>query len=536
MSKKHSQVTILDSSLRDGVQAESINFSVQDKISIVKLLDKLGVEYIEAGNPSSNPKDAEFFREIQKVKLSTSKLVAFGSTRLKGISCENDINLKNLVESGTDTVSIFGKSWDFQVTEVLKTSLQENLSMIYETCLFLKKHGKTIIFDAEHFFDGYASNPDYALRTLKSAIEGGAEIITLCDTNGGTMPMEILKATTYITSEFQNLENVQFGIHTHNDGGLAVANSLMALEGGCTHIQGTLLGFGERTGNANLSTIIPSLELKLGVSCLPKGRLHLLTPICREIAEISNMIFPDFMPYVGTNSFAHKAGMHIDAVKKNPIAYEHIDPDKIGNERVFLLSEVSGRAMILDKINRIDPSIKKDDAILNEIMKQMKNLEKDGYSFEGAEGSFDIFARKIIGKYKSFFKLHYYKLMSERPNIDENVSTVVQLKIEVDGKVALTVGEGRGPIHALDTALRNALRQFFPIVNEIRLTDYKVRVIDSFTSSINATSPTAAVVRVLIESTDGSDVWTTVGVSQDIIEASWKALVDSFEYKLSRLK
>ncbi|MGP1587692.1 MAG: citramalate synthase [Treponemataceae bacterium] len=532
MSKKQSEVTILDSTLRDGAQAEFVSFSVQDKLNIVKALDELGVSYIEAGNPGSNPKDIDFFNKVSKLELKNAKVAAFGTTRRKDLLCEQDSNLQSLISCGTSTVVIFGKSWDFQVTEILKTSLEENLAMIRETCRFLKKNGRFVIFDAEHFFDGWSSNKDYALESLQAALDGGADIITLCDTNGGTMPMEILKSVTAVTSFFNNIKTesgnkISFGIHTHNDGGLAVANSLMAVEGGAVHVQGTLLGFGERTGNANLSTVISNLELKFGVHCLPNGNLEKLTPICKRISEILNLPLDQGMPYVGTNSFAHKAGIHIDAVTKNPQAYEHIPPSTIGNGRVFLLSEVCGRATILEKIRKFDSSITKDDFILKEITEKVKQMEKDGYQFEGAEGSFELMARKIIGKYHTFFKLHYYKTMGEPPKFLGDFSSFAQLKIEVDGKIAITAGEGDGPVHALDTALRSALEQFYPCVTNIRLTDYKVRVLDS-------RSATAAKVRVLIESTDGVETWTTVGVSPDIIEASWLALVDSFEFKLVR--
>ncbi|MCR4790522.1 MAG: citramalate synthase [Treponemataceae bacterium] len=519
-------IEILDSTLRDGAQAEGISFSVLDKLKIVQALDRLGVKYIEAGNPGSNQKDREFFEEAKKLKLENSQLVAFGSTRRKNISCDQDENLKSLLSVDTPTLVVFGKSWDFQVTEVLKTSTEENLNMIRETCAYLTEKGRKVIFDAEHFFDGWRANQEYAMQSIQAAIDGGAKVITLCDTNGGTMPMDILKIVTSITSKYMKTD-VLFGIHTHNDGGLAVANSLMAVEGGCCHIQGTLLGFGERTGNANLSTIIGSLELKENIPCLPKGKLELLTPVCREVAEISNILISDGLPYVGTNSFAHKAGMHIDAVTKNPSAYEHVNPKSVGNDRVFLLSEVAGRATVLEKMKKIDPSIEKGDPLIAQIIAKIKELEKKGYQFEGAEGSFELLARKIIGKYRSFFKLHYYKTSCEQPHLDEMVASIAQIKIEVDGKIAITAGEGYGPVHALDTALRRALTQFYPIVDTIRLTDYKVRVLDSETA-------TAAMVRVLIETTDGSTTWTTVGVSQDVVEASWIALVDSFEYKLIR--
>ncbi len=525
-------VNILDSTLRDGSQGEGISFSVQDKLHIVQALDELGVKYIEAGNPGSNPKDLEFFEEAKKLKLQNSQIVAFGATRRKGITCEEDANLQSLLYAGTQTVVIFGKSWDFQVTDILKATLEENLAMIKETVEFLVANGRNVIYDAEHFYDAWYANPEYTMKTLKAAVEGGANILALCDTKGGTMPMEILKATTAVTSEFSGVKTpqglpVEIGIHTHNDAGLAVANSLMAVEAGASHIQGTLLGFGERTGNANLSTIISNLELKMNVKCLPEDKLKLLTSVCKQVAEISNLPLENGMPYVGSNAFAHKAGMHIDAVTKNPTAYEHVSPETIGNDRVFLMSEVAGRSTILEKIRKFDAGITKENPVVSEIVTKMKEMEHSGYQFEGAEGSFELMVRKIIGKYRPFFKLCYYKTIGEKPRLDGHLCSFAQLKIDVDGQLAVTAGEGDGPVHALDTALRSALEKFYPTVSSIRLTDYKVRVLDS-------KSATGAKVRVLIETTDGLDIWTTVGVSTDIIEASWLALVDSFEYKLIR--
>ncbi|MBR5867416.1 MAG: citramalate synthase [Spirochaetaceae bacterium] len=523
MDNQQKKITILDSTLRDGAQGEGISFSVQDKIHIVKALDDLGVTYIEAGNPGSNPKDLEFFQEIKKVKLNTAKVAAFGATRRKGITCAEDMNLQSLLSAETETVVIFGKSWDFQVTEILRATLEENLAMISETVAYLKAAGRTVIYDAEHFFDAYKANRVYAVKTLDAAVNAGASVLCLCDTKGGSLPLEVLEITNEVASLFGH--QAEIGIHSHNDMGLAVATSLLAVEGGATHVQGTLVGFGERTGNANLSSIIASLELKMNCTCLPEGKLAELTPVSRAVAEIANVSLDNGMPYVGANAFAHKAGMHIDAVNKNPTAYEHVPPETVGNDRVFLMSEVAGRSTIIQKINRFDPSITKDSPVVGEIIKQMKDLEHAGYQFEGAEGSFELLVRKNLGKYKPFFKLHYYKSIGEKPTLDETLCSFAQLKIEVDGQLEITAGEGDGPIHALDTALRKALERFYPAVSQIRLIDYKVRVLDS-------KSTTASKVRVLIESSDGTDTWSTIGVSSDILEASWLALVDSFEYKL----
>ncbi|MFA6938581.1 MAG: citramalate synthase [Treponema sp.] len=516
-------VDILDSTLRDGAQGEGISFSVQDKIYIVKALDDLGIKYIEAGNPGSNPKDMEFFQEAKKLKLKNSHLVAFGSTHRKGVSPAEDASVQSLLSAGTDDVVIFGKSWDFQATEILHVTLQENLDMIKGTTSYLTKQGKNVIYDAEHFFTGYKENKDYAMKTLQAAVEGGATVLNLCETKGGCMSEECKKITADVVEKFG--KPCIIGIHTHNDSGLAVANTLLAVEAGATHVQGTLIGFGERTGNANLSTIIADLQLKMGYKCIPEENMKNLTSTCKRVAEIANISLDPGMPYVGANAFAHKAGMHIDAVLKNPVAYEHIAPETVGNERVFLMSEVAGRSMIIEKIKRFDPAITKSSPVVAEVVSKVKELEHEGYQFEGADGSFELLVRKSIGKYQPFFKLHYYKLSGETPRIEENLYEFAQLKIEVDGHLEVAAGEGNGPVNALDNALRTALEKFYPEVRQIRLTDYKVRVLDG-------KSGTASKVRVLIESSDGSENWTTMGVSCDIVEASWLALVDSIEYKL----
>lgn len=516
-------IEILDSTLRDGAQGEGISFSVQDKIHICQALDELGIQFIEAGNPGSNPKDMEFFQEIKKIELKNSKLCAFGSTRRKDIKCSEDANLQSLLSAGTEWTVIFGKSWTFQVTDIIKTTLEENLLMIEETCRFLKENGRRVIYDAEHFFTGFQENPEYALKTLNAAVEGGAEVLSLCETKGGCMLKDCEKAVKAVFDKFGS--KVKVGIHTHNDSGIAVANSLVAVEAGAVHVQGTLLGFGERTGNANLSTIIPDLELKLGYECIGSENIKKLTEISKRVAEITNIALNPQLPFVGGSAFSHKAGMHIDAVLKNPSAYEHISPDSVGNERVFLMSEVAGRATIIEKLQKIDPSITKSSDVASNVIKRMKQLEFEGYQFEGADGSFDLLARKIIGRYQPFFKLHYYQTNGVNPRPEEGVCACAQIKLEVDGQIEVTAGEGDGPVNALDIALRKALSRFYPAVNQIRLSDYKVRV-------LNGNTGTESRVRVLIESTDGNISWTTVGVSSDVIEASWLALCDSFEYKL----
>ena len=516
-------IELLDSTLRDGAQGEGVSYSVQDKIHIVQALDELGVKYIEAGNPGSNPKDMEFFQKAKELHLSHARLVAFGSTRRKDSSCAEDANLQSLLSAETEDVVIFGKTWDFQAIEILHATLEQNLEMIKDTCAYLSKRGRNVMFDAEHFFTGYEANADYAMQALQAAVEGGASVLCLCETKGGCMLSDCARIVGDVVKKFGKAAII--GIHTHNDSGLAVANSLTAVQAGATHVQGVLLGFGERTGNANLSTIIADLQLKMGYRCIPEDSVRMLTPICRRVAEITNIPLEGGMPFVGQNAFAHKAGMHIDAVLKNPAAYEHISPELVGNSRVFLMSEVAGRSMIIEKIKKFDPNITKDSPVVADIVRKVKDMEHEGYQFEGADGSFELLVRKIIGKYQPFFNLHYYKISDENPLIEKDLYSFAQLKIDVDGHVKIAAGEGDGPVNALDFALRSALSSFYPAVEQIRLTDYKVRVLDGGHG-------TATTVRVLIESSDGKDSWTTIGVSCDIVEASWFALVDSFEYKL----
>lgn len=520
MSEK---VQILDSTLRDGAQGEGISFSVQDKIHICQALDSLGIDFIEAGNPGSNPKDMEFFQEVKKVTFQTAKLCAFGSTRRKDIRCSEDANLQSLLAAGTENVVIFGKSWVFQVTDILKTSTSENLAMIRDTCSYLTAQGRAVIYDAEHFFTGYMDNSEYALKTLEAAIQGGATTLTLCETKGGCLLKDCERITRDVVDHFASRAII--GIHTHNDSGLAVANSLIGVDAGARQVQGVFLGFGERTGNANLSCVIPDLQLKMGYECIPQDKMTLLTPTAKQISEIANIALPSTLPYVGSSAFSHKAGMHIDAVLKNPTAYEHIDPSIVGNARVFLLSEVAGRATIIEKLQKIDKTIDKASPVVAQIMTKIKQLEFEGYQFDGADGSFELLARKMIGRYQPFFKLHYYETFGANPRIEKGVCATAQIKLEVDGQIEVTAGEGDGPVNALDIALRKALGRFYPSVLLMKLTDYKVRV-------LSGSSGTDSRVRVLIESTDGNKTWTTVGVSSDVMEASYIALCDSFEYKL----
>jgi len=512
-----------DSTLRDGAQAQGISFTLQDKLKIVDRLDKLGIDYIEAGNPGSNPKDLEFFERMKKIKLENAKLIAFGSTRRAKTNITEDANILSLLRVETPAVAIFGKSWDFHVSDVLKTTLEENLKMIGETIAFFKSKGKEVVFDAEHFFDGYKANPEYALEALKAAYDAGADCLCLCDTNGGTFPLDVFEITKKVVNMFPN---AMIGIHCHNDNGMAVANSIMAVNAGAKQVQGTINGIGERCGNANLCTIIPNLQIKLDYECIPDEKLKELTPTARFISEIANVIFDERSPYVGGNAFAHKGGMHIDAVYKNPVSFEHINPELVGNSRRILMSEVSGRSTILQKINEVDPALTKDSPETKLIINKLKELEYEGYQFEGAESSFELVIRKILGKYKPSFELKDFKVIVNEP-AGKAVNSSAMIKINVDNQEEITAAEGDGPVNALDNAVRKALERFYPQIREMKLTDFKVRVLDS-------ESGTAAKVRVLIESTDGKDVWTTIGVSTDIIEASWKALVDSIEYKLSK--
>jgi len=514
------KLEILDSTLRDGCQGEGISFTVMDKLRVAKTLDELGIEYIEAGNPGSNPKDLEFFKNTDKLKLINSKLAAFGSTRRKNITVSEDKGIKAIMDANTPCVVIFGKSSTLHVKTVLNTTEQENLLMISDTIKYFKQMGKEVIYDAEHYYDGYKLDNSYALKTLKAAVEAGADCLVLCDTNGGCFPSEIYDMTKKVVDTFK----CKVGIHCHNDSGLAVANSIAAVDAGAVHIQGTLLGFGERCGNANLSTIIPNLQLKKGYQCIPGKNISNLTSASIRIAEIANIKINNNEPYVGTSAFAHKAGMHADGVSKASHSFEHIAPDSVGNERRFLMSEMAGRSAVLKRIQKINPKLVKESPETSAIIETIKDLEHQGYQFEGADASFEIIVRKQLGKYKSFFKLVNYSIVSNRPPL-KDIAATASIKIIVDGQTELTAAEGNGPVNALDKALRKALLGFYPVLDTVHLIDYKVRVMES-------TFATAAKVRVLIESTDGNQTWTTVGVSTDIIEASWLALVDSIEYKL----
>jgi len=515
------RLSILDSTLRDGAQGEGISFSINDKLDIIEALDDFGVGYIEAGNPFASPKDKAFFEKASKLNLKNAKLVSFGSTRRKEVAAKDDEACLALLAAGTPVVTVFGKSSLLHVREVLQTTDDENLLMIEDTCRFFKENGREVIFDAEHFFDGYKENPDYTLKTLEAAVNGGADVICLCDTNGGAFPDDVYKVTEKVVSTFKNVE---IGIHTHNDGSMAVANSVMAVKAGATHIQGTFLGMGERTGNANLSAIIPNLQLKSDYECIPEENLSLLTSTAIKIAEIANVTLHKNMPFVGRSAFAHKAGMHADAVLKANNTFEHIDPKQVGNHRRFLISEMTGKAAVQKMIERYDPSIDKNSPIVEDVLNQIKEKEFKGYQYEGAQTSLDLIIRKVIDPYKPFFNLISYKVLDELP-YDNGHSATATIKLKVADTVKIAASDGDGPVDAMDKALREAMNDFYPCLKKVRLLDYKVRVTEPKLA-------TAAQVRVLITSTDGKEIWTTVGVSQDIIEASFNALVDSIEYKL----
>ena len=517
------RIHVFDSTLRDGAQAQGISYSVEDKLKIVRRLDELGISYIEAGNPGSNPKDLEFFSRLGTLKLANAKIVAFGSTRKVGAAAAEDSNLRSLVAAGTRAVCIFGKSWDYHVTEILRTTLDENLAMVGDTVRFLKAQGKEVIYDAEHFFDGYKANADHAMATLAAAAEAGADCLCLCDTNGGSFPAEVAAITREVVGRFGN----RVGIHCHNDGELAVANSVMAVQAGATQVQGTINGIGERCGNANLCSIIPNLQLKLGLECIPPESLAQLTSAARFVSEVANVTFNDKAPYVGNDAFAHKGGMHIDAVGKNPLSYEHVNPEQVGNSRRILMSEVAGRSTLLARINAFAPDLTKDSPTTRRIIDRLKELEHEGYQFESAESSFELVVRKLLGKYRPFFELKEFKVIVTEPAAAGAANSSAMIKIRVGELEEITAAEGDGPVNALDNGLRKALERFYPAIGEMKLTDFKVRVLDSDHAS-------AAKVRVLIESADRHENWTTIGVSTDIIDASWRALVDAIEYKLVR--
>jgi 2-isopropylmalate synthase len=509
------KLEMFDSTLRDGAQGEGISFSLEDKLKILVCLDSFGIDFVEAGNPGSNPKDLEFFKRAEKLGLKT-KLTAFGSTKRKEILPEEDDNVKALLTANTEYIAIFGKSWDMHVDKILRVSLEENLDMIERTIKYLVGLGKQVIFDAEHFFDGYKANPGYAIETLKAAERAGARTLCLCETNGGCFPEEI----STIIQAVNNHVSKPLGIHCHNDSGCGISNSMAAVKAGANHVQGTFIGIGERTGNANLAVLIANLQLKLGYDCVPVNSLPLLKETAHFIAETANIALPNSMPYVGSSAFAHKGGMHVDGVSKDPATFEHITPESVGNERNFLLSEVSGRAVTFAKLEKIIPDLQKTDLIVQTLTTKIKELEHAGYQFEAAGASFELLVLKELGWFQPYFEVIDFKIISSNKS-----SATAQIKVRVGEKHEITADEGDGPVNAIDKALRKALEVFYPSFKNMRLVDFKVRIIGS-------SDNTAAATRVLIESTDGKTNWTTVGASKDIINASMMALLDSLEYML----
>lgn len=515
-------VVIYDTTLRDGSQGEGIAFSSDDKLKIALKLDDLGVSYIEGGWPGSNPKDLDFFREVKKLEFKNAQVTAFSSTRKPNISISQDSNLQALIDSGVDAATIVGKTWDFHVYRALETTLEENLSMIKDTIAFLKDKGLEVLFDAEHFFDGYKQNPDYALAVLMAAAEAGSDWLVLCDTNGGTMPWEV----SSIISSINAITTIPLGVHLHNDAACAVSNSLIAIQNGCQQVQGTINGFGERCGNADLCALIPSIELKMGKRCLPEGKLKSLTEVSHYVSEIANMPHHNNQPYVGYGAFAHKGGIHVSALLKDSQTYEHINPEEVGNHRRVLVSELSGLSNLLYKAKEFNLDINSYNAETRKVIKQIKDLENQGFQFEGADASLELFLRKGFGEHEDFFQLNNLKIILEKHENDE-ITSEAMIKVTVGDKIYHTVAEGDGPVNALDNSLRKALHEVYPEIKEMHLSDYKVRV-------LNGHEGTSAKVRVLIESSNPTNKWSTVGVSENIIEASWQALVDSVNYMLMK--
>ena len=516
------KIQIYDTTLRDGSQGENISFSVDDKLHIARKLDDLGVDYIEGGWPGSNLKDMAFFHRISELPLKNAKVAAFGSTCHPKNTVTQDSNLQALVEANTPVVTIFGKTWDLHVKVALGVTLEKNLELIRDSVAYLKSLGKEVIYDAEHFFDGFHADHEYALATLRAAEQAGADTVVLCDTNGGTLTEDIRDRLLTVSRHIKT----PLGIHTHNDSDMAVANSIIALRHGARHVQGTINGYGERCGNANLCSIIPNIELKLGMKAIGKEKLSQLTEVSRYVSEIANLSHRQDLPFVGKSAFAHKGGIHVSAVMKESSAYEHVQPEVVGNERRVLISELSGKSNVLYKAERMGLKIDKSSVGTQVVVNKLKEMEHYGYQFEGAEASFEILFNKLLEQHREFFELDGFRVITEKRGNRESTSEAV-IKLRVEGIEEHTAAEGVGPVSALDHALRKSLTTFFPCIKDIRLTDYKVRV-------LNVKGGTDAKVRVLIESSDGQESWGTVGVSENLIEASWLALVDSISYKLKK--
>jgi 2-isopropylmalate synthase len=517
------KVIIYDTTLRDGTQGEQTNFSAEEKLRIAQRLDEIHFHYIEGGWPGSNPKDMRFFEMAQNVKFKNSRLAAFGSTRRAHTKTESCPNLKALIKAGTPAAAIVGKSWDLHVHDILKTDLNENLAMIADSIEYLKSMGREVLFDAEHFFDGYKHNSRYTTKVVKAALAAGADYIVLCDTNGGCLPHEICTIVKKISA---HIPFEKMAIHTHNDGGLAVANSIAAVQKGVVMVQGTVNGYGERCGNADLITVVANLQLKLGKKCLPPESIKQLSNLSHYVSDVSNVPPLNSRPFVGRSAFAHKGGIHVSAVVKNSAAYEHIQPELVGNHRRVLVSELAGKSNIEYKAKELGIDITKDDAISKKIVREVKLLENRGFQFDAADGSLSVLIKKAIGEFVAPFNLETFSVITSRTENNPCMSQAT-IKISVAGEEELTAAEGNGPVNALDHALRKALTKFYPQIRDMHLVDFKVRTLEG-------SEGTAAGVRVLLDSTDGEEVWSTIGVSENIIEASWQALVDSIQYKLSK--
>ncbi|MDY6783875.1 MAG: citramalate synthase [Cyanobacteriota bacterium] len=524
------RIWIYDTTLRDGAQSEGLSLSLEDKLKIAYKLDEIGIPFIEGGWPGANPKDVQFFWKLQEEPLQQAEVVAFCSTRRPHRTAAEDPLLKALLAAGTCWTTIFGKSWDLHVTEGLKTSLDENLEMIADTIQYLRSQGRRVIYDAEHWFDGYKHHPEYALRTLEVALEAGAEWLVFCDTNGGTLPHEVARIVSETIPKLDVQERVQFGIHTHNDAETAVANALAAVLEGIQMVQGTIGGYGERCGNANLCSLIPNLQLKLGYSCLEEKQLQQLTRMSYFVSEIANLAPDDRAPFVGRSAFAHKGGIHVSAVARNPITYEHINPECVGNERRIVISDQSGTSNIISKARSFGIDLEENREMTRTLLQKLKELESEGYQFEAAEASFELLMRSALGQRQQLFELKGFQvhcdiLQEPNPSLSNALATI---KVGVNGEELLEVAEGNGPVAALDAALRKALVKFYPEIANFCLTDYKVRILDG-------RAGTAAKTRVLVESSNGEQRWTTLGVSTNIIDASYRAVVEGIEYGL-RLK
>ncbi len=516
-------VIIYDTTLRDGAQGEQISFSAEEKLQVARRLDEFGIPYIEGGWPGSNPKDVRFFEMAKTVKFRNARLTAFGSTRRANLPPGDCPNIQALLEAGTPAVTIVGKTWDLHVKEILRVSLRENLAMIRESIDCLKSKGKEVIYDAEHFFDGYKANRKYSLQTLLAALAGGADRIVLCDTNGGTLPSAVAQVIDDVAAY---VPTDRLGIHAHNDGGLAVANSLAAVERGVRMVQGTINGYGERCGNADLIPIIANLQLKMNKRCVSETALGSLTHVSRYVSELANITPLNSQPFVGRSAFAHKGGIHVHAVLKNPLAYEHLDPGLVGNQRRVLVSDYSGKSSIEYKAKELGLALDEDSSKTRKIVEKIKALENEGYTFEAADGSLGVLMKKVSGEFEEPFTLECYRVINEKTENRPSMSQAL-IKISVGNEEEITAAEGNGPINALDNALRKALTKFYPHLAEMHLTDFKVNILEG-------SEGTAAKVRVFIQSRDQQDIWRTIGVSESVIEASWYALVDSIHYKLSK--